>query len=120
VEKINHARTRGEFACEAGESIKPGVKRGFASATPGKAVKSLGPAKAGRQKARSHSSRARFAGAICPARLSEGFARRASLHPRLYALARFAGHVKAQPNLRGTPRFVGHVKAQPNLRGTPR
>ena len=48
-------------ACEAAESIKPGVERGFASETPSQKIKKFQPAL--RATARNHAtSAARFAG----------------------------------------------------------
>ena len=79
-------------------SIKPGVKRGFASATPGSIANKCKPAKRATEhtnpyKHWSIDSAARFAGLISINVRSWGCARKASLHPRLYAFTCFAGWI---------------------------
>ena len=72
-------------ACEAGASIKPGVERGFASETPGQVcVRTFSAREAG--------DSAVFRNVCRPLRgltfiliVPWGYARNASLHPRLYA-----------------------------------
>ena len=72
--------------CEAGESIKPGAERGFASGTPGKVVRQVPARKAGDRicwlNQLSPAQRADKISAIGPGVLLG----RTSLHPRLYAI----------------------------------
>ena len=77
------------LACEAGVSIKPGVERGFASGTPAKYETRFEPAE--QAAALRIIAVARFTGSRLLLNGSWGCARKASLHPRLYADACFAG-----------------------------
>ena len=89
---------------KAGGSIKPRVERGFASATLGKRLEKIAARQAGDSgipQLLSPASRAQFLLSIDP-RVS---ARKASLHPRLYALVRFSGHGPGHTRFARWPRF---------------